>query len=233
MNINLKSIDGSFLNIQSCNEFLDYYNNPNSYTKHIIELEINSGHYEDIDFKNIFNNKNAVVIDAGANIGLFSLMIYKSCKKIFAIEPTTQHMNVLKTLCKINNIDNIKFSTLAFNNYNGTCNFAVDDSNTTTNRISNFGDKINCIRIYDFVSNCGEPIIDLLKIDIEGGEKTAILEDTSFDKCAPLIKNIYIELHPPIVNPQDIIDKLSSMGYKIKFINSEYLNNNLNVLASK
>ena len=233
MNIDLKTLDGSPLNLHCCNEFLEYYNNPNSYTKHIIDLEINNGHYDDADFQNIFCNKDAVVIDAGANIGLFSLMVYKLSKKVFAIEPTTQHMNVLRTLCKIHDINNIEFCELAFNNYNGTCNFAVDTSNTTTNRISNTGDEIKCMRIYDFIVGCGEQSIDLLKLDIEGGERFAVLEDDTFAKCASLAKNIYIELHPPIVDPHAVINKLSSMGYNIKFLNSEYLNNNLNVLAFK
>ena len=233
MNITLNTLDRSTLNLHCCNEFLEYYNNPNSYTKHIIDLEINNGHYDDVDFQNIFSNKDAVVIDAGANIGLFSLMVYNLSKKVFAIEPTTQHMNVLRTLCKIHDINNIEFCELAFNNYNGTCNFSVDESNTTTNRISDAGSEIKCERIFDFISNCGEPVIDLLKLDIEGGELFAVLNDETFEKCTPLVKNIYIELHPPIVNPNDVVNKLIGMGYKIKCMNSEYLNNNLNVLAFK
>ena len=125
MNINLKTLDGSLLNLHCCNELLEYYNNPNSYTKHIIDLEINTGHYDDVDFQNIFANKDAVVIDAGSNIGLFSLMVYKSSKKVFAIEPTPQHMNVLRTLCKIHDINNIKFCHCTVYNFKKLSNNVI------------------------------------------------------------------------------------------------------------
>jgi FkbM family methyltransferase len=233
MSINLNTLDGTPLNLHCCNEFLEYYNNPNSYTKHIIDLEINNGHYNDADFQKIFTNKDAVVVDAGANIGLFSLMVCKFSKKVFAVEPTTQHLNVLRTLCKIHDINNIEFCEFAFNNYNGTCNFAIDESNTTTNRIADAGNEIKCTRIYDFLSTCGESKIDLLKLDIEGGELHAVLNDDTFEKCASMVDNVYIEIHPPTVNPKAIVDKLHLMGYKVKCMNSEFLNNNLNVLAFK
>jgi|LauGreDrversion4_2_1035121.scaffolds.fasta_scaffold80466_2 FkbM family methyltransferase len=231
--INLKTLDGYFLNLNNCDLFLNYYNNPNSYAKHIIDLEINNGHYDDEAFKKIFKNKNAVVIDGGANIGLFSLMLYRLSKIIYAVEPTNDHINVLKEICKKHNIDNIKFSKFAFNNYTGKCNFSFDSNNSTTNKISDNGDIVNCIRIFDFIHNCGESKIDLLKLDIEGGEYNVVLNDATFNKIASCVENIYIEAHPPAVDVKDIILKFIEMGYTVKSMNSQYLNNNLNILASK
>lgn len=233
MSTTLNTMNSTPVELSPYDEFMEYYHTGNSFTKHIIEKEINNGHYNDPDFKKIFDNNDAVVIDGGANIGLFTLHLFKACKKIYAVEPTAKHLNILRSLSEKLKIDNIEFCELAFNNYNGECSFIVDESNTTQNRIERGGNTVKCQTIIDFIKSLNEPIIDLLKIDIEGGERFSILEDPTFDEVTPFCKNIYIEIHPPFVNPTDIVNKFSSMGYKIKFINSEFLNNNLNVLAYK
>jgi len=231
MSMTLNTMNSTPIDLSVSNLFTRYYNDGASFTKHIIEKEINNGHYDEPLFKNIFKNNDAVVIDGGANIGLFSLFMHTACKKIFAVEPTTKHLNVLRDLADLLEIKNIEFCEVAFNNYAGKCMFMVDEGNTTQNRISNFGMQVDCLPIIDFIRNCGEPQIDLLKIDIEGGEKFAILEDPTFDSIVDMCKNIYIEIHPPFVNPVDIVNKFCELGYRVKFMNSQYLNNNLNVLA--
>lgn len=231
MSTQLNRMNAEPIDLSFSGEFMEYYHTGNSFTKHIIEKEINNGHYLDEDFKRIFERGDAVVIDGGTNIGLFSLYLHSTSKKIFAVEPTTKHLNVLRTLCQDLKIDNIEFHELAFNNYDGTVSFIVDEGNTTQNRIEAGGGDVKCQTILNFILECGEPTIDLLKIDIEGGEKYAILEDPTFQEVSNYCNNIYIEIHPPFVNPSDIVNKFSSMGYRIKFINSQYLNNNLNVLA--
>lgn len=231
MTVELNTMNGSAIDLSVSDEFMNYYHTGNSFTKHIIDKEINHGHYNDPDFKKIFDNNDAVVIDGGANIGLFALYLHKACKKIYAVEPTARHLDILKLVSEKLNITNIEYCDIAFNNYNGTCSFIVDHGNTTQNRIEAGGDQVNCITIIDFIKSINEPVIDLLKIDIEGGERFAMLEDPTFDQVAEFCKNIYVEIHPPFVNPGDIVNKLSSMGYRIKFINSTFLNNNLNLLA--
>ena len=213
--------------------FIQYYNNSSSYTAHIIEKEINKDHYLDEDFLNIFKNKDAIVIDAGANIGLFSIYLNKVCKRILAVEPTQEHTDCLKEMCKMLNIDNIENFQLAFNDFNGFCTFMIDSSNTTTNRIAQFGTLVKCQTIKSFIDSTKEKCIDLLKLDIEGGERPAVLRDKTFLECASICKNIYIEIHPPYATADEINALFKSMGYKTKYMNSEHLNNNLNILAYK
>lgn len=233
MKITLNVIGGEPLILNITQGFVDYYNNPSSYTAHIIDKEINNGHYNDPDFQKIFENKNAVVIDAGANIGLFSLLLYKVSKKIYAVEPTAEHLNVLKGICDYHKITNIDFQPIALNNYTGNVTFTIDHSNTTTNRIGGAGREVPCKTALQFIKDIGETEIDLLKLDIEGGELQVVLQDPTFAEAAKLCKNIYIEMHPPYVTQFDIINKFASLGFKTKFMNSEHLNNNLNLLAYK
>jgi FkbM family methyltransferase len=234
MSILLNILGDSPIDLSGSNSFLNYYNNKNSYSKHIIEREINNGHYNDPQFLKIFENKDAVVIDAGANIGLFSLYLNKVSKKIYAIEPTVEHIEVLQDLCRSNNLNNIELHDLAFNDYHGFCSFSIDDSNTTTNRISETGRLVRCTTILNFIKNViKEPVIDLLKLDIEGGEVSAVLKDPTFEECKDICNNIYIEIHPPFSYPEQLAQKFINMGYQIKMMNSEFLNNNLNMLAFK
>jgi FkbM family methyltransferase len=213
--------------------FNQYYNNASSYTAHIIEKEINNNHYLDEDFLKIFKSQNAIVIDAGANIGLFSIYLNKSCTQIFAVEPTKEHADCLKEICYKLNINNIECKQIAFNNFNGFCTFMVDSSNTTTNRIANTGTLVKCQTILSFIKEHKLTYIDLLKLDIEGGEKFSVLEDPTFLECSKFCKNIYIEIHPPYASAEQIINLFNSMGYKTKYLNSEHLNNNLNILGYK
>jgi FkbM family methyltransferase len=233
MKIPLNTINSAPIDLAICPEFVEYYNTGNSFTKHIIDKEINNGHYNDEQFQKIFKEKNAVVIDAGANIGLFSLHLFPSCSKIHAIEPTGKHLNVLRKLAELHNITNIEYHELALNNYNGHCNFMIDHGNTTQNRIDSSGnDKIPCFTVKSFIENLNLDKIDLLKLDIEGGEQEVVMNDPSFISLRDICDNIYIEIHPPFVNPMNIIHKFTiEMGYKVKYMNSEYLNNNLNILA--
>jgi len=233
MSTSINVLNSTPIDLSASELFKNYYNNPSSYTAHIIEKEINNDHYLDEDFLNIFKNQNAVVIDAGANIGLFSIYLNKSSKTIFAIEPTKEHAECLKDMCSKLNITNIQCKQLAFNKFDGFCTFMVDSSNTTTNRIANAGSLVKCQTVLSFLKEINEPVIDLLKLDIEGGEKFAVLEDPTFLECANICKNIYIEIHPPYASADQINELFGSMGYKTKFLNSQHLNNNLNILAYK
>lgn len=233
MSTQLNIMNSSPVDLSISEDFMWYYNTGNTFTKHIIVKEINNGHYEDVDFKKIFQTGDAVVIDGGANIGLFALHLNKVCKKIYAVEPTTKHLNVLRDIADKLSINNIEFHEVAFNNYDGECSFIVDEGNTTQNRIQDGGSSVKCQTILNYIKSINEERVNLLKLDIEGGERLCVLGDDTFKDLYDLCDNIYIEIHPPFVSPADIINKFSSMGYKIKFINSEFLNNNLNVLAYK
>lgn len=229
----LKKLDGTFIDLGFNPIFMQYYNNPTSYTKHIIDKEINNGHYFDTDFLEIFKSNNAIVIDAGANIGLFSLHIYPKCKDVYAVEPTPAHIEVLKQLSTELNIKNIHLEELALSNKTGTTTFSVDTTNTTQNRIANSGNIVKCETLLDFLNNRNIQKVDLLKLDIEGGEKLLFLEDGTFDEAISRCSNIYIELHPPHIQPQEIINRIIGMGFNIKYMKSQYLNNDFNILCTR
>ncbi len=98
------------------------------------------------------------VVDVGASIGYYTLLFAKwtgSKGKVFSFEPSQEKFSVLRKNVRVNNYKNV---------------FLVQKyvSNKTTKN-----SKINSISLDDFFGECDNPI-NLIKMDIEGGEVLAM-----------------------------------------------------------
>jgi hypothetical protein len=85
--IPFKQLDGTEIDLSVSKLFEEHYNKPTSFTKYIIDNEINKGLWDPEILRDILK-KDAIVIDAGANVGLFSLYVLPYIRKIYLIEPT-------------------------------------------------------------------------------------------------------------------------------------------------
>ena len=61
------------------------------------------------------------LIDLGANIGLFSLFVSPVCEKVFSVEPTPSHFELLKEVVKLSGKTNIEPHQLAIGTSDGEC----------------------------------------------------------------------------------------------------------------
>jgi predicted RNA methylase len=75
------------------NEIINHFNKKESYAHHIIN-DINMDRLYDIFLINM-KKKDLIVLDLGANIGLFTLFIQERCKMVYSIEPTPSHFEIL------------------------------------------------------------------------------------------------------------------------------------------
>jgi len=126
--------------------------------------------------------KSAVVLDIGANTGLFSL-ITKSLNSesiVYAFEPVERVFEKLESNCKLNNFD-IKCEKLALSNNNGeatifdlegedhvysvTINKNLNDPNVATKEV-----LIKTKRLDTFIEENKINQIDLIKLDVETHE---------------------------------------------------------------
>lgn len=172
--------------------------------------------------KNFDIKKNDIIIDIGANIGLFSLWAYQFCKngQIYGYEPNNDNFKMFEKNIFENNITNISIFKKIVSNVEGTRklyqtndfgtntiygskNDAVDVQSTTLEKIFNENNLSNC---------------DLLKMDCEGAEYEILLNlsDTIFKK----INKICLEYHNMEeleYNVNDLIIKLEKQKYKIEF----------------
>lgn len=178
-----------------------------------------------------FNGKKFnTVVDAGANIGVFSeyLIRKKFAKKITAIECDPAALKDLHTNYEFNDNVTVIDRALSFSNdpitfyscpENSVISSTVSPEDVAHHRAGILGSKkvvVNTITIKDIVDKLGH--IDLLKIDIEGAEYK-IVENLD-PSLANNISNIFIECHFFEKNYkesyQKLINKVKSMGYKVE-----------------
>ncbi len=138
-----------------------------------------------------FIKKDSVVIDAGANIGIFSLYAHRlePTASIYAFEPTPIVFKILEQNIKNNGLEkNISSYNLALGDVIGEKEMLMDLSNPeglgVGNSLTDSGcltgtgkfnrQKIKITTIDDFVLNQHLSKVDFIKIDTEGYEKQII-----------------------------------------------------------
>jgi FkbM family methyltransferase len=142
------------------------------------------------------------VVDAGANIGLSAVFFSNKFPgvKIVAIEPekanfkmleinTKDYENIVLAKNALSNCSNVSFDVVDKGYGNWGFITEIEDSKNTSKVV----DTVKTITIDDIFSNYNLEYLDLLKIDIEGGEKQ--LFESNYENWLPKTKCIIIELH--------------------------------------
>ena len=177
-----------------------------------------------------YNNKNVIVMDIGANIGIYTILlshIYPKAK-IIAIEASPTIFEMLKSNCKLNNLvfpgSNVLLINKAISDKGDiTTEFYEKHSMSTmlkeflTNLSSTIltnKDQLNkklvrTVTIDNLVETIGVNEISLLKLDVEGAEVLA-LKGAIKTLTHKKIKNMVIEYH-----------SLENYNYIIKLLEEE------------
>ncbi len=190
--------------------------------KHVL-----AGNYEsDVTqaFKNILK-PGMGVIDIGANIGYYSLLsssLVGSDGWVMAVEPNSENIKFIAASRRLNRFDHLQIIHSAAsinedimvlrNDYsNGTCSFLPEDEAELFS-----SEIVGCLRIDKLVSKQ----VDLIKIDIEGGELLAV------QGCIDLIDTyrpaVIFEFSPPRIIDKDgkvswetLLDVFFSRNYEL------------------
>ena len=80
-------------------------------------------------------DKKSVVVDVGANIGYYTLLLAKICKKVYAFEPDFECFEILKKNIKENKLKNVILINKAVSSKKGEENFIVDKDNFGNSRL--------------------------------------------------------------------------------------------------
>lgn len=139
----------------------------------IIIDQINAGMYNQF-----FNKKDMVVIDAGANIGLFSIYAQDSCKKLVSVEPAPHNFYVLEHL--LSPFENISYEMSAVHGENTTIPFYIHSSPTCNSSVvkTDLSIDVDAKTIETIMREHGLDHVDFIKCDIEGSEAVAINDET-------------------------------------------------------
>ena len=159
-----------------------------------------------------------VVLDVGANVGMFSLFIKDWAKKIYAVEPSKRIFACLKENTK--DWDNIEIFNVGFANQKGKeFLYGKNDETPQTMMIEGPHQEIVSITtIEDFLKENKIEHIDVMKVDVEGMEYVIFVDDT-FKHVADKIDFIIGEghyIHQMI--PEHILVMLKKNGFKAKFL---------------
>lgn len=186
-------------------------------------------------YRDIVNKKNqSVFIDIGANIGHHSLFMSNYCAQVHSFEPYAKVSDKLKQKISKNEVKNITLHPVGLGEKNEELPFyAPQGANTGTGSFvsthSSSNQEYGVLKIVDageYISNLLLAKIDLIKIDVEGYEKSVLLG----------LKNILKKYEPTVVmefsnttkESFSSLDELLAMfpkTYKVKRIieNTPYL----------
>jgi len=143
-----------------------------------IPILMSEGPYEN---NSVFLEPNDTVIDAGANIGMFTFYAARKTGEngqVFAFEPVPEVNKILSDSLKYNiyqgkNIEVVSYA-LGSSNEDLTLSYQDDDlGGSALSKKSNFV-KVPQITLDDFVKNRKIDKVDFIKMDIEGMEREVL-----------------------------------------------------------
>jgi len=168
-----------------------------------------------IDLMNL--KKDLVILDIGANIGCTVQYFRDHAKKVYAVEPASEHFEALSKNKEFNGWDNVEVFNLAIADKDGEAVLNTCQNNRTSNSLSmDYGTGGEAVKTQTFNTFFKENAIeqvDFMKFDVEGAEES-ILCNPAFADVAPKIKSMMVEFHYPSF--PKIVDHLIDLGYTAK-----------------
>ena len=166
-----------------------------------------------------------VMIDAGANIGYYSMMVAARSvgSQVFAFEPSSANANRLRKNIQLNNCTNVTVVPLALGNNNAVTTLyqsAVDNSGMTSlippENANGTTEPVQVIRLDDWAATNKLLTLDLIKIDIEGFELFAL--EGMADILTKFLPMLLIEIKKENMvrfgrHAADIYTFLENLGY--------------------
>ncbi len=214
------SLRPTFINVNGYSMFLDKGDSTGYSTKE----------YEKDTTELIKNNikEGDVVIDLGANIGYYTLLMAKLVGKngrVFAFEPEPKNLELLKRNIQLNTLKNITVIEKAVSNKVGEDNLYIDKKYIGSHTLYNeFTDKkpikVEVTTIDKFFEDY-KGKINFIKMDIEGSEYRALegMSDLIIKNNVKLI--IEYATSRIIENgntPNEFMSLIKSLGFKHKLI---------------
>ena len=171
--------------------------------------------YFDSLYVDIVNGKtDMTIIDVGANIGVTTQYFRDYSKKVYAIEPSSEHFEALKQNKEYNHWDNVKIFKYAIADKNGEMTLNTLSSNRTCHSLINDykqgGEKVKTVTMDTFFEENKIEKCDFMKFDVEGAEDM-ILRSEGFRKVKDKIDAIEVEFHYPTF--PNLVKYMIGLGY--------------------
>ncbi|MES4787409.1 MAG: hypothetical protein C4294_18185 [Nitrospiraceae bacterium] len=112
-----------------------------------------------------------IVLDAGANIGIFTLLAGKKAKKVIAVEPDQENYEYFVKNIRLNVMGNIIAINKALSDYIGS---GYIFGKGPLKALSHTGTRVSVTTIDSLLRDLSLERIDVVKMDIEGSEVKAL-----------------------------------------------------------
>lgn len=172
----------------------------------------------DGEFDGIGLDNAAVIIDAGANIGTSAIAFSKIHPNatVFAIEPEAENFAMLEeNVSPWSNIRPVRAAIAAvpgerslFDRGTGPWGYTITDSPQT---IVGLGQTVRCLTVSGVLDEFGIASVDVLKLDIEGGEKEVLKHS---EEWIEKVRVIVAELHDKIIPGCEDAFKIATRSFE-------------------
>lgn len=171
-----------------------------------------------LDVMNVLDKekKDPVIVDIGANIGITVQHFRDHAKKVYAVEPTSEHFEALSKNKEFNKWDNVELFNCAIADKDGEMEIGLNKGNRTSHSLmfkTGEGEKVKTKKLTTLFKEAGIKQVDFMKFDVEGAEDL-ILPSDDFKEASKIIDNILIEFHFP--NFPEHVNHLIELGYKAR-----------------
>ena len=170
--------------------------------------------------------KDLVMLDVGANVGLWTNYAYKYAKRIYSVEPSQEHFECLVLMAMSNQFDNVIPVKKAISNENGTATFYHNNNTTmySLNKAVSTGElkeseEVETITLDKFFEENNIEHVDFMKMDVEGSEGL-IFGSEGFDKVKDKIDVILGEFHTWTgLNPEQFKNYFIDRDWSFRWLN--------------
>lgn len=170
-------------------------------------------------------NKNDIVIDIGANIGVFSILAATlGAVWIYSYEPSPDEFRWFNYNVNLNDLDDIiKTFNLAVGARKGKAELSIDMNNPGGHHLRRVDElpkrslSVECVTLKDIFKTNRIEKCDFLKMDCEGSEYDILL---SSDECLGRTGKISLEYHDNVTqySHEDLKYHLQDMGFIVNVV---------------
>jgi len=175
--------------------------------------------------------EDGLVVDLGANIGMFSLFAAKLSPRVqvHAFEPAPGTFALLRKNVLANNLSNVQCHEFAVSSRTGRQILYIDVGSTADTTVRSRVkepasvriQEVDCMSLDDLFARCGISRCNLMKVDVEGAEFEifAAASRETLDK----IDAIAMEYHEhEDRRHQELSELLKSHGYSVRVSQDRY-----------
>lgn len=164
---------------------------------------------------------DGIIIDAGANIGVYSLKAAKKAKQVISIEPEPEIFSFLKHNIAVNNLENVDPVNLALSDHDGFMDFYVSrqffgEAHEPNPRILHSAKRkysVPCIKLDSLLLKYpGIKEVSRIKMDVEG-HATKILAGAKDTLEKGIVQNFSVAAYHYRDEEKEVKQILEDYGY--------------------